>query len=218
MQATLPLEPSRYYHIYNRGINSCDLFTEEDNYSYFLNLYDKYIDPIAETFAWVLMPNHFHLLVRLKDDICYKHSNAVRFNEIKWETTNLSASKGSDSLKIPKAHLHFSHLFNAYTKYINQRNKRHGALFERSFKRKLIEDESYLKQLVLYIHNNPVHHGFCSHPIEYGWSSYLTCVGPKPTKLNRDETMEWFDDELNFKFMHNKAVEVMQIEEWLGIE
>jgi hypothetical protein len=81
------------------------------------------------------------------------------------------------------------------------------------FKRKLIEDESYFKQLVLYIHNKPVHHGFCSHPVEYGWSSYLTCLSPKPTKLKRDETMEWFDNEANFKSVHNKDVEVMQIEE-----
>ena len=72
-----------------------------------------------------------------------------------------------------------------------KRNKRQGSLFERSFKRKLIDDEDYLKQLVLNIHNNPVHHGFCSHPIEYGWSSYLTYVGPKPTKLKRSETIEW---------------------------
>ena len=224
MQTIQTLETGRYYHIYNRGINGCDLFTDEDNYADFLNLYEKYIEPIVDTFAWVLMPNHFHLLIRLKDKIQYKYSNAdrsidaVRFNEIKWETTNLSASEGSDSVKIPKAHLHFSHLFNAYSKYFNKRNNRHGALFERPFKRKLIEDENYFKQSVLYVHNNPVHHGFCSHPIEYGWSSYLTCMSHKPTKLKRNETIGWFDDEANFKYMHNKAVEVMQIEEWLEIE
>ncbi|MCZ4694463.1 hypothetical protein DWB61_05360 [Ancylomarina euxinus] len=194
MQAIYPLETGRYYHIYNRGINSCDLFTEEDNYNYFINLYEKYIDPIADTFAWVLMPNHFHLLVRLKD-----------VNEI-----DLSG------LKPP--HQYFSNLFNAYTKAYNKRNNRHGALFERPFKRKLIEDESYFKQLVLYIHNNPVHHGFCSHPIEYGWSSYLTCLSHKPTKLKRNETIDWFNDEANFKYMHNKAVETMQLEKWLEIE
>lgn len=194
------------------------MFIEEDNYTYFLNLYEKYIDPIADTFAWVLMPNHFHLLVRLKDDIRYKYSNADRFNEIKWETINLSASEGSGSVKIPKPHLHFAHLFNAYTRYINKRNNRHGSLFERPFKRKLIEDESYFRQLVLYIHNNPVHHGFCSHPVEYGWSSYLTCLSHKPTKLKRKETLEWFDDEKNFKHMHNYEVEVMQMEKWLGID
>ena len=67
MQQTEHLTCGNYYHIYNRGIDSCNLFLESDNYEYFLSLYDKYISPVADTFAWVLMPNHFHFLVRLKE-------------------------------------------------------------------------------------------------------------------------------------------------------
>ncbi len=68
MQRIEPLIPGNFYHIYNRGIDSCNLFTEPDNYEYFLSLYDKYISPVANTYAWVLMPNHFHFLVRLKEE------------------------------------------------------------------------------------------------------------------------------------------------------
>ena len=67
MQDFQPLENGKYYHIYNRGINSDILFKENDNYEYFLRLYDTHIDPIAETYAWCLMKNHFHFLVRIKD-------------------------------------------------------------------------------------------------------------------------------------------------------
>jgi REP element-mobilizing transposase RayT len=141
MQSSYPLEPGRYYHIYNRGINSCDLFTEEENYTYFLNLYEKYIDPIADTFAWVLMPNHFHLLVRIKSEReigIYKNLNSdgskdsVRFQTQSYK--NLSESEVPDrvDIKKPNPTKHFSHLFNAYSKYLNKRNNRHGALFERA--------------------------------------------------------------------------------------
>ena len=68
MQQIEPLIPGNFYHIYNRGIDSCNLFIEPDNYEYFLSLYDKYISPVADTYAWVLMPNHFHFLVRLKEE------------------------------------------------------------------------------------------------------------------------------------------------------
>lgn len=223
MQALDTLEFGQYYHIYNRGINGCDLFTSEENFEYFLNLYEKYIDPIADTFAWVLMPNHFHLLIKLKEGIVYKYSNAdrskdaVRFNEVKWETQNLSASARPDSVKIPKPHLHFSHLFNAYTKYFNQRNNRHGSLFERPFKRKLIDDETYFKNVVLYIHQNPVHHGFCEHPIEYGWSSYLTCISSKPSKIKRDLVLEWFCDKENFEYCHKQDFDSGEIDDFLGL-
>ena len=224
MQQIVNLTFGNYYHIYNRGIDSCNLFKEPDNYEYFLSLYDKYILPVADTFAWVLMPNHFHFLVRIKEEVVYKFSNAdrsidaVRFKEHKWETTDLSACEAPDSVKKPTPHLHFSHLMNAYAKYYNKRTGRHGNLFERPFKRKIIENEGYLKQVILYIHNNPVHHGFCNHPVEYPWNSYLTCISIKPTKLHRDWVIGWFDNEANFKYVHNQKVEVERIEHWLEIE
>ena len=68
MQKFEPLKVGKYYHIFNRGINSCNLFKDAKNYEYFLRLFDQYISPITETFAWVLMPNHFHILVRIKDE------------------------------------------------------------------------------------------------------------------------------------------------------
>jgi REP element-mobilizing transposase RayT len=223
---TEPLKYGHFYHIYNRGIASCDLFREADNYEHFLGLYDKYISPVAETFAWVLMPNHFHLLVRVKENIGYKFSNAdrstdaVRFDEQKWETIDLSACSrefGTESVKKPQAHLHFSHLFNSYSKYYNIETGRHGNLFERPFKRKLIDNEHYLKQVILYIHNNPVHHGFCSHPLEYPWSSYLTCISVKPTRLKREAVLGWFDSEANFRLVHEDKIEIEKIERWLEV-
>lgn len=42
------------YHIYNRGINSCAIFTETTNYEHFRALYEKHISPVADTFARVL--------------------------------------------------------------------------------------------------------------------------------------------------------------------
>lgn len=202
MQQTEPLTYGNYYHIYNRGIDSCNLFRETDNYEYFLSLFDKYISPVADTFAWVLMPNHFHFLVRLKQE-----------GEVELPVT-------PDRVQNPvrgNASLQFSKLFNSYAQAFNKRTGRHGSLFERPFKRKLIDSEEYLRQVILYIHNNPVHHGFCSHPMEYPWSSYLTCVSIKPTKLQREQVIGWFDNWANFKYLHDQKVQVEQIERWLDI-
>ena len=201
MQNTEPLLFGNYYHIFNRAIDSCNLFIDIENYEYFLGLFDQYISPIADTFAWVLMPNHFHFLVRLKEE-----------KEID-VPLDLTGFENLSGLKPP--HQYFSNLFNAYTKAINKRFNRHGALFERQFKRKLITHDEYLKQVILYIHNNPVHHGFCDHPMEYPWSSYLSCISIKPTKLHRDSVIGWFDDEANFKYMHDQKIDIERIEHWL---
>jgi REP element-mobilizing transposase RayT len=61
------LQPGQFYHIYNRGINSEVLFKHPDYYTEFLELYAKYINPVADTLAYCLMSNHFHLLIRTKE-------------------------------------------------------------------------------------------------------------------------------------------------------
>ena len=57
-----------YYHIYNRGTNRENIFVQERNYDHFMKLYAKTIGPVADTFAYCLLRNHFHLLVRIKSE------------------------------------------------------------------------------------------------------------------------------------------------------
>ena len=65
------LQHGNYYHIYNRGINSETLFKEKSNYKHFLKLFELHIEPIAETFAWCLMKNHFHFIAVAADKKSY---------------------------------------------------------------------------------------------------------------------------------------------------
>lgn len=200
MQIIEPIEFGKYYHIYNRGINSENIFKESRNYEYFLTLHNKHIEPIAETFAWCLLKNHFHLLVRVKsfEEILLSHEE----HEIK---------------KIIPPHQSFGNLFNAYTKAINKGYNRHGTLFERPFKRKLIDNEFYLRSVIKYIHYNPVNHGFCEHPIEYPWSSYLTCVSEKPTKLKREKVISLFENIEGLKSSHRLRENFDPLEEFLNL-
>jgi REP element-mobilizing transposase RayT len=188
-----PLIHGKYYHIYNRGINSDTLFKEKRNYEYFLRLYDNHVEPIAETFAWCLMKNHFHLLIRIKN------TDEINLNK------KIEPSQS------------FSNLFNAYTKAYNKSYNRHGPMFERPFKRKMISNEAYFQNLIAYIHNNPVHHAICEHPLNYPWSSYITCISEKKTKLKRTEVIAFFNDLENFKYVHQQKINDLSIDTFLGM-
>ncbi len=138
MSKTVPLEYDNYYHIYNKGINGTILFRETGNYEHFLRLYDEYISTVADTFAWVLMGNHFHLLVKIK--------NEEEIDFIKPTEKNKSIEYQQKKQYNPSKQ--FSHLFNAYSKAYNKKYKRTGGLFETPFRRIKITDERYFKQLV----------------------------------------------------------------------
>jgi putative transposase len=212
----------KVYHIYNRGNNREDLFRFPEDYQHFLRLYEKYIEPIAETYSWCLLRNHFHLLVKIKskEDTGYfnplysfktnetgrikNHNN----NELKWQFISeneigLLDGITKEKLKRPTPYRQFSHLFNAYSKYMNIKYKRTGSLFEKNFRRICVQNPSYFKQLVIYIHKNPEYHGFIDNFRQYPWSSFQSIISFRPTKLKRNIVKGWFDDEARFIELHS---------------
>ncbi len=97
----------------------------------------------------------------------------------------------------------FSNFFNSYAKAFNKENGRTGSLFEKHFKRIKLNDEEYLKQLILYVHLNPKHHLDLKFE-EYKYSSYLAFVSIKKTKIDRKEVLKLFGGIENFIFSHSQ--------------
>ena len=201
MSSPPPLQPGVFYHIYNRGTNRENIFVEQRNYPYFLQLYVRHIGPVAETYAYCLLKNHFHVLVRIKDD---------------------PDPKG---LKRPLGSMAFSNFFNAYAKAINKAYQRTGSLFQHPFGRIQVDSQAYLLQLVRYIHRNPQKHGLVSDFREWPYSSYHTIVETHEThethetlkvsetfRVCRDEGLSWFDNLKGFSDSHHVPLDEAALE------
>ncbi|MGH9363695.1 MAG: transposase, partial [Thermoanaerobaculia bacterium] len=59
-----------------------------------------------------------------------------------------------------------------YTRYWNRRYKKTGHLFQGRYKAILCDQESYLLELIRYLHLNPVRSKIVGDPGEYRWSSH----------------------------------------------
>lgn len=68
-------------------------------------------------------------------------------------------------------------LCKSYAKAINKRLDRSGHLFESKYKLKHIDEEMYLLNLSRYIHLNPVAAGLVTSPVQWQFSSYMSCCG-----------------------------------------
>ncbi len=203
------LKPDKFYHIYNHGNGNDNIFFNDTNYIYFLTKYKEYISPIADTYAYCLMPNHFHLLIKLKseEDIFQFLKRNNKFPDDKMTLEGFQGLTGVN-IEIDFMGLHiskqFSNLYNGYSQAINKQESRKGSLFARSFKRKEIDSSEYLQSLILYIHTNPIHHQFVEKIKDWKYTSYHSIVSELPTSIKRKEVLELFDDITNFKFCHQE--------------
>ena len=103
-----------------------------------------------------------------------------------------------------------SNFFNAYAKAFNKEQNRTGSLFEKHFRRIKLNDEEYLKNLIIYIHLNPKHHLDVDFET-FKFSSYASILSDKLTSLKREEVIELFDTVENFIFCHKQKA--MQLSE-----
>lgn len=146
-----------FYHVYNRGVNRCRIFRDEDDYTVFMALLKRYLsdkpakDKKGRPYIWLhddlellafcLMPNHFHLFI-------FQISETAI-------TTLLRA------------------VCTSYTKYYNQKYQRVGHLFQDRFKASMITSDPYLQHISRYIHLNPQEY------LEWPYSSLPYYLGSK---------------------------------------
>ena len=181
--------PGAYYHVFNRGNGSDPLFFKSKNYSYFLQQYDKYVSQLIETYAYCLLPNHFHILIRVKDDL-------------DTDVNNVICSK-------------FRRFFQSYAQAINKQQYRTGSLFKKNFCRVHIDKEWLLFLLVYFIHSNPLRHNISLDFFRYPYSSYEKILNSKISKLQKQPVIKWFGSKHNYIEFHNHYRDCHQISKYI---
>jgi len=156
------LQPGKFYHIYNRVKNGNALFDSEEDWKFFLKLYRTHVSPIAITYAYCLLQDHLHILVKIKDD------------------ANGSSYKP------------FAILFNAYAKGYSKKHDVEGKLFRYKLKRMEIRRESIFLDLVRYINQNACKHGLSDDVEGFRYSSFRSTVSPFESMIPKEELIRLF--------------------------
>ncbi len=192
----IPLVPNGTYHILSRAVGNEKLFLCDANYQFFLKKYKQHVTPIADTFAFCLLPNHFHFLIQIKP--------FLDLNEYFKEKKRASSI---DLDRLPDFIIQsFADLLNSYAKSFNKVYQRKGGLFMNSLRRVEIEKEAQLGSTIFYIHKNPVHHGYTDSISSWPWSSYNILTSNAETILKRTEVLNWFGGASAFKNFHEQPI------------
>jgi len=107
-----------------RGIERRRIFRDvKDRESFLERLGDLLLETKTACYAWALLPNHAHLLLRTGE--------------------------------VPIATV-MRRLLTGYVVTFNRRHRRHGHLFQNRYKSVVCQEERYFKELVRYLHLNPL--------------------------------------------------------------
>jgi hypothetical protein len=181
-------------------------------------LYEKHITPVADTFAYCMLRNHFHIAVRIKSEeeilpltkktlkVSSASKNLVRQDNLANPDDGQSRKPLGSIIPDNYASQKFSNFFNAYAKSINIAYSRTGSLFEHPFGRVPITDDRQFWTVIAYIHQNPQKHKFVQDFRDWKYSSYGVILSAKHTIIKRDEAMKWFGNKDEYLSLHNDWV------------
>ena len=189
------MQPGATYHLFNHANGWENLFSEPKNYEFFLGRLSMHVLPVAHLYAYCLMPNHFHLLLKIRDEtVLTKYFTSGK--ELIDAGSNPISQKPVKEMDgeqlIKKISKSFSNFFNSYTQAYNKMYDRRGSLFIPNMKRKEVKNEGSFCKVVHYIHSNPVHHKFVKAIDKWPYSSYQIFLSESPTKLDREHVLNIF--------------------------
>lgn len=213
-----PLVPNTYYHIFNRGNNRENLFYKPANASFFLEKYAGYLSALLDTYAYCLLPNHFHLLIRVKmpEEIVAGRADIQGLQDLENFVQRADPDPAAaDTLVGEWISRQFRLFFMSYAKAVNKQEGRTGSLFQKNFKRLQVASDEHLLQLVLYIHANPQLHGLHGDFRDWNDSSYAAMLSNRPSKLRRDEVLTWFGGREQLVQRHQEYIDWKTAGQWL---
>ena len=138
------------HHLIIRGIERKRIFRDDQDRDSFLNRLGKILaESKTACYAWALLPNHVHLLLRTG--------------------------------QVPLAGV-MGRILTGYAVTFNHKYRRHGHLFQNRYKSILCQEDSYLLELVRYIHLNPLRAKMVPDYEalgQYGYSGHSVLLGNK---------------------------------------
>jgi REP element-mobilizing transposase RayT len=196
------VHPEKYYHIYNHANGNENLFVEDKNYCFFLELLKKFLPFYIDIYAYCLMPNHCHLAIKSKSvEVILENLGSEKLHQFKNEQEQYK-------FVLQKISNAFSNLFSSYTQSFNKVYNRRGSLFNPNFKQVEVKNDLHFCNLIFYIHKNSVHHGFVKHIEDWPYSSYNGLLNHYPAVVEYNKVIDIFGSKAAFIHCHKQTIEL----------
>ena len=202
-QLLATFEECNFYHIICKAIDEKKSFLTDDNRHYFLKRYQEFSTGFVDTYAFCLLNNHVHLLIKTTSE----KEIIFNLNQTEKQTATHKRFLHKECSFHELIEQQFNRLFIAYSLSFNKMNRIKGHLFNRPFRRIVVKDNAHLTQLLIYIHANAKKHGILNDFTTFRWSSYQAIISDRPTHVQRQQVLDWFGGRERFIVSHQEMAE-----------
>ena len=190
----LSLSPKKFYHFIYYNENE-KLFGQEKNYQFFLNKYFYYFQPIAETFAYCLLPNGFEILLKTKEE-----KDFSSFFNFEIAGNN---SKFYEKFISKYINQQFDNLFIDYQNEYNSIFGEKKLFFEKNIEIKSIQTKEDFTNTVKNIHLKPINLNLAKNIEEWEFSSYNSFFAEEEPLIKIKTIIDYFGNIYKFRDFHN---------------
>lgn len=185
-------ECEAFYHVVSRIANKAFLLNDAKRKNTFVNMLHRSAEFSGiEVVTYVVMDNHFHLCVRVpkkaeevseaevlrRVGILYGEDRRLalekRLADFRSDRDELSANAEIERYRVRMGDLsEFMKTFKQrVSQWYNSNYDHEGTLWAGRFKSVLVENGRYFRNLIEYIHGNPIRAGLVKRAADYEWSA-----------------------------------------------
>ena len=193
-----PFTQDNFYHIYNRGVDKRNVFTDHRDLNRFFQCMSEFncVEPIGSIYENSFKKDFFgHRMSKLVNFIAYC-LNPNHYHFILEPLVDNGVEK------------FMQRIGNGYTKYFNNKNNRSGVLFQGKFKSIHISSDEYLLRISAYVNLNYKVHSL-GHPMsKSSWDEYISGLG---SFCKKDVVIEQFNNIGEYKnFCESTIIDVVE--------
>ena len=187
-----PFVNTEFYHVYNRGVDRRQIFSDQYDLQRFLQSIDEFnvFEPIGSIYESSFLDQSI-LSKRKKKRLVNFIAYCLNLNHVHVIIQQVRKGGISELMK---------RLFGGYTWYFNKKHNRSGSLFQGTFKAKHIDSNEYLLHLSAYVNlNYRVHQlgGLTAKLCKSSWGEFID--GSANSFCNKNIILEQFRNVREYK-------------------
>ncbi len=189
----LPFIEGYYYHIFSQSVGGGENGSEI-KHSVFLHCFDQQLSSYFNLYAYCILPDHFHFLVKVKGDAQTSLASLQNLDEVR-------KLKNSKINKIINQELSKLCYFLDQSISNNPANKNQ---FRYKIQNELVDKDYNFADSIFHIHYNPAYHNVDQSYQTYPWSSYQYFLNGSNIPIQRNEVLQYFSGKQYFIKFHEE--------------